>query len=92
MQGDLISRDALLNDLIFCKELTGRKAVEAVAKVIKEQPAAYDTEKVLEKLNDQYTSCLCKNGEICSYPESIGCCYDRAIKKAVDIVRNGGKE
>ena len=34
---DLISRSALLESLIYCKEL-GRKSAEAVGKVINEQP------------------------------------------------------
>lgn len=36
---DLISKSALIESLIACEELKGRRTVEAVAKVIKEEPA-----------------------------------------------------
>lgn len=36
--GDLISRSALIDSLMDCKELKGRRSVEAVVKTINEQP------------------------------------------------------
>lgn len=36
--GDLISKSALLESLIHCEDLKGRRAVEAVAKLINEAP------------------------------------------------------
>ncbi len=61
-----------------------------VMSFIDEQPTAYDVDKVVERLECEYLMCRCKKDEICKYPETIGCCYDNGIKKAVEIIKSGG--
>lgn len=46
-----------------------------------------ELEKILEEIESEYLMCRCKNDEVCPYPESIGCCYDRAISKVSEIIR-----
>lgn len=46
-----------------------------------------ELEKILEEIESEYLMCRCKNNEVCPYPESIGCCYDRAISKVSEIIR-----
>jgi len=53
-------------------------------------PTAYDVDKVVAKLEEEYITSRCLNGEPCEYPETIDCCYDRAITKAIEIVKRGG--
>lgn len=53
---------------------------------------AYDVDAVCKKMEEKYLECICKNNEPCEYPETIGCCYDRAVKDCVEIARNGGKK
>ena len=45
-------------------------------------------EKIMEEIESEYLMCRCQNNKVCDYPESIGCCYDRAIGKVLDIIRN----
>ena len=52
--------------------------------------AYYNQAEVLAKLEELYTTCLCRNTEPCSYPEKIGCCYDKAVTDAIEIVKRGG--
>ena len=87
---DLISRSALLEALVYCQGL-GRKSCEAVAEVIKNQPTAYNPERVVGQLEEWSFET-----EIV-IPGSDG--YDdtenRKIictQNAIDIVRAGGKE
>lgn len=50
-------------------------------------------EKIMEEIESEYLMCRCQNNKVCDYPESIGCCYDRAIGKVLDIIckhMNGG--
>lgn len=54
------------------------------------QPTTYEVDKVVEQIECEYLMCRCKNNEICTYPETIGCCYDNGIKKAVEIIKSGG--
>ena len=121
MQGDLISRSALIekfNDTgiqitfdLPVEEVLGENvdiedfvmlvqdAIQSyknmVIATIKEQPTAYDVEKVCEQLE--------KNGQKMSeakairpfakhYPSDHRYYKAISVKKAVDIVRNGGKE
>ena len=46
-----------------------------------------ELEKILEEIEAEHLMCRCKNNEVCSYPESIGCCYDEAIRKVLGIIR-----
>ena len=49
-------------------------------------------EKIIERLESKYTEAVCKKSEPCDYPETIGCCYDKAINKAVEIVKQAATE
>lgn len=49
-------------------------------------------EKIIERLESKYTEAVCKKSEPCDYPETIGCCYDKAINKAVEIVKQAAAE
>ncbi len=48
-------------------------------------------EKMVAKLEDEYLT-VCPNGEPCRYPETIGCCFDRAINRAVEIVKQEAEQ
>ena len=77
----LIESNQLLDDLIYCKELQGRRAVEAVAKVIKDQPKAYD----IENVQAQVRSILCKNCQTYN-------CNECSFMKVIDTIQKGGIE
>lgn len=88
---DLISRKAVIdtlkqNGIIVDNEL-GNLIVDEINRI----PTAYDVDKVVEQLEEEYISAICWNNKPCNYPETIGCCYDRAINKAVEIVKGGGQ-
>lgn len=68
---------------------TNQQMMDKVWKAWCELPAAYDVDKVVEQIECEYLMCRCKNNEVCTYPETIGCCYDNGIKKAVEIVKSG---
>lgn len=69
------------------------KVIEAARK---EEPMTADWEKrierIVEKLEERQKAFICKNTEPCDYPERLGCCYDRAINDAIDIVKAGGAD
>ena len=44
-------------------------------------------ERIVEKLEERQKAFICKKTEPCDYPERLGCCYDRAINDAINIVR-----
>lgn len=46
----LIDADEFMENLIYCDGL-GRRGLEAVLKTLKEQPTAYDVDKVVEQIN-----------------------------------------
>jgi len=81
----LIDADAFAENLIHCKGL-GRKTYEAVLNALKEQPTAYNVDKVIHKIH-------------CHYIDRIDDADSEEIKKLqIDnkvicgIIRNGGKE
>lgn len=75
----LIESSTLLNDLIYCKELQGRRSVEAVAKIIKDQPKAYD----IEEVQSQVRNILCKDCK--TYY-----CSECKFMKVIDLIQLGG--
>lgn len=90
MNGDLISKSALLEEM---SKFVGNQRYlisEEVWRMVENAPTAYDVDKVVEQIECEYLMCRCKNNEICTYPETIGCCYDNGIKKAVEIMKSGG--
>lgn len=66
--------------------------INKICELIDSQTTAYDVDKAVERIECEYLMCRCKNDEMCKYPETIGCCYDNGIKKAVEIVKSGGIE
>lgn len=80
----LIDTDALIEDLKKWKGLDN-KTIEAVIETINNQPTAFDTEKVVEQLEEM------KNNKDCQVY-----CYEfykkkcMIHKKAIDIVKKGG--
>lgn len=98
MQNDLISRGALIEELKLKSENSlndiEHMALNRAINTVKRQPTAYDVEKVTKKLNEfalnteQYCVEHIANG-ICEDCES---CNECVLRKAIEIVRNGGKE
>lgn len=95
---DLISRSELIEEIngiylhvsgvrsgkgILSKCMDSYK--ELVIKIIKEQPTAFDTEKVVEQLEEKQYAYIHDNGD---YEE--GKYY--AFEEAIDIVKKGGVE
>lgn len=100
MQNDLISRSALLEHLdngaiSFQMPMpashvdTVKKVLDALfeqlSKTIKEQPTAYDVDKVVEQLEDMSGIQFDGNNE--SY--QLDWCIE--LNRAIEIVRNGGR-
>lgn len=75
----LIESNKLIDDLIYCKELQGRKGIEAVAKVINDQPKAYD----IEEVQSQVRNILCKDCKIYN-------CSECKFIKVIDLIQIGG--
>lgn len=90
---DLISRSALMESLIHCDGL-GRKSLEAVIKTIKEQPTAYDVDKVVEELEDKMLTSSSASAEaimeMCGVSATFYNGEYEAYKHAIEIVRGGG--
>lgn len=96
MQNDLISRSALLESLnainykVQMPEShvdTVKKVLgitfEQVEKIIKEQPTAYDVEKVVAELENIKTNCVMSPADVV---------WNNAVAMCLKTVRNGGKE
>ena len=78
----LIDADEFMENLIYCDGL-GRRGLEAVLKTLKEQPTAYDVDKVVEEIEeDKFKHPFDEDEEL------INSYIDRAIK----AVRKGGAE
>lgn len=103
MQGDLISRSALIE--AFRKKASEIETLGIIPgytialNVIKEQPTAYDVEKVVEQLKELKEFEYDDSDEEPHYTD-VEDWFDagasegsfKAYKKAIEIVRNGGKE
>mgnify|MGYP005757915071 CR=1 FL=1 len=85
---DLISRKALLDRFRYGdKESESDKAwICAVRRMIKEQPTAFDREKVIEELNSERNLMYREDGTL------MGARTQISIDRAVDIVEKGGIE
>ena len=75
----LIESNKLLDDLIYCKELQGRRAVEAVANIIKKQPSAYE----IERVQSEVRAILCKDCKTFN-------CSECSFMKVIDLIQLGG--
>lgn len=78
----LIDADAFLQNLINCD--IGRKGLEKVIEVVKEQQTAYDLDKVVEKLEEERENV----GFVKATTEVSA--YIRGINDAIKIVKGGG--
>ena len=92
MSDDLISRKALLDRFRYGdKESESDKAwICAVRRMIKEQPTAFDKEKVIDDLENLKNNLIDCN-DLCGECLEIEC-DQCALKKAIEIVEKGGIE
>ena len=90
---DLISRSELIEEIkslsiiLNGKQIFSDDAKDTVLRIIKEQPTAYDIDKVVEELYEKRTEILLSNDYEC---EIINYCLDN-FDKAIEIVKEGGK-
>ena len=91
MSDDLISRKALLDRFRYGdKESESDKAwICAVRRMIKEQPTAFDKEKVLEELK-KHADIAIETNE--AYGSEVALGEWSAYKQAEEIVKKGGIE
>lgn len=83
--GRLIDADEFAESLIYCDGL-GRRSLEAILKTLKEQPTAYDIEKVVADLEE-------KSDDIpIQYEDNYEKGFDDGVCYAIDLVRKGGVE
>ena len=82
MKNDLISRSALIEAFKNPKTFETKLeiTIDDIVAVINEQPTAYDVENVVAELEEELVDIGAKTG------------YHKGITKAIEIVRNGGKE
>jgi hypothetical protein len=80
---DLISRSVLIDSLYSCEELKGRRAIDAVATTIREQPTVDAVEVVRCKDCESYIprkrSCKSEYLNGCTIPN--GYCFNGVRKK-----------
>ena len=90
MSDDLISRKALLDRFRYGdKESESDKAwICAVRRMIKEQPTAFDKEKVINEIHISSAGMVVNMNVSSSYAEG----YIDAAKDIIDIVEKGGIE
>lgn len=85
---------------IYTHELADKRVMDEIAEKSKmdflaicrrreadEENNVQGLEKILKEIESEYLMCRCQNNKVCDYPESIGCCYDRAIEKVSEIFR-----
>ena len=96
---DLISRSELINRFLVskdghriperdCDNFEVTVSVKDVKTIIKEQPTAYDIDKVIEKLEEIRANKTC-NKEKCDTKEICRICV---VDDAIESVKQGGKE
>lgn len=91
MSNDLISRSALLEGVNYYYTHTPNDSPEhyaygVVLKEIREHPAAFDKEKVIEELHNERNPIYREDGSLMSDRTYI------SIDNAIEIVENGGIE
>lgn len=93
----LIDADEFIKNFSYAKANAEENIMCAtVGRMVKEQPTAFDVEKVIEQLENikAYDACpeelryLCKYSNHCFYREEVEL---RALDKAIEIVKRGGK-
>lgn len=95
MSDDLIGRKALLEKLeVFNDRDHGNEhfllGIESAKEIIKNEPAAFDKEKVIEELKANMNSVLGISGQAVTFMFSDG--YYNGVKDAIEIVEKGGIE
>lgn len=89
---DLISRSALLDAMNYNRKINsdenGVLAIEISSLIdyVEKMPTAYDVDKVVAELEGMKDDC----GFIRATPEANSYC--KAINKAIDIVKRGGRD
>lgn len=91
MSGDLISRKTLVSNLklfldrSFLGETTAHNCISVgeIAGLIKDEPTAYDADKVIEQLENAKTHFIGMGTIQSAY-------FDKGIDKAIEIVKSGG--
>lgn len=99
---DLISRKAVLDKLkdfsdMYTLEEEARIVLEAIVRIVTEQPTAYDVEKVVAELEEEREYSYADFEE---YVQEKSPCLDaeyddyfhRGLERAVVIVKRGGRE
>ena len=86
---DLISRSELIKHFEAIQQQENVVGLEFIATIdeIKEQPTAYNVDRVIEELYEKRTEILLSNDYEC---EIINYCLDN-FDKAIEIVKEGGK-
>ena len=83
MQNDLISRSTLIEELEKelgkCKEVNFMSVWSKAMQIVENKPTAYSVEKVVAELEEKRRY-------------AFNVVYKEAMTKAIDVVRNGGKE
>lgn len=91
---DLISRSELIDyfyygidDKPIIDGISDRKIID----IIKNQPTAYDVDKVVEELEELRRIDICKNIKCSerSYPDCSECSQNLIIDRAIEIVKAG---
>ena len=106
MDGDLISRETLIEEIMsFRCSLTGLRSGKgmlalvadqyrkSILQIIEDQPTAFDTEKVMEELNNCRKIMLSPTskdcfGEECKENDCLACVFN----KAMEVIEKGGIE
>ena len=88
MQGDLISRSELINKMTeaYKKHYAGDVSASGFTiamEMVRNQPTAYDVEKVIEEIEDIIEEPMLRPSDIV---------WNNAINMCLEVVRNGGKE
>ncbi len=104
MNNDLISRSALLEEINnFSMRITGSandmalvimdETKKSIMRMVEEQPAVYDVDKVVKELNEYAHSEICKSHNGCPYiiNENMNC-ENCGAMGALKIVKSGGIE
>lgn len=103
MNGDLISKQALLKEIkdkIIPEKYGTTNAVldvmGAVLRLIGEQPAAYDAEKVIQQLEENKEDAIKATVNVCESYQAFGMIrilkelFEEYTRQQIEIVKSGG--
>jgi uncharacterized protein YeeX (DUF496 family) len=86
MSNDLISRKALLTELDKL-DITKMYFPDAFKELVKEQPTAYDIDKIVRRLEDEI-----EKKDDWQFSNAEIAYWNRGIRKAIKIVKGGSNE